>query len=72
MPLTQETFLCSVAAQFLAWWVSEPLLYHNDLICRTILQTLSLRDVVVKHFCNTSVQSTYVEYLASNGVQYPL
>ncbi|UZE44336.1 hypothetical protein [Selenomonas sputigena] len=25
--------------------------------------------VVVKRFCNTSVQSTYVEYLASNGVR---
>ena len=28
--------------------------------------------VVVKRFCNMSVQSTYVEYLASNGVRYPL
>ena len=28
--------------------------------------------VMVKRFCNMSVQSTYVEYLVSNGVRYPL
>jgi len=33
-----------VVAEFLAWQVSEPLLYRNDLICRAILQMLSLWD----------------------------
>ena len=31
-----------------------------------------LKTVVVKRFCNMNVQSTYVEYLVSNGVRYPL
>ena len=37
-----------------------------------LMQPLGLKLVVVKRFCNTSVQSTYVEHLASNSVRYPL
>ncbi len=48
-----------------------------DVMRQGFYQYLSNQDrpwkyVVVKRFCNTSVQSTYVEYLASNGVRYPL
>ena len=37
MALMPKAFLCSIVAEFLSWQVSEPLLYRNDLISRTIL-----------------------------------